>query len=128
MHGGSTPPMAARSRSSPVRAPIAASWITCPATPELRRPAMPAEVRKPSPRSVDPPPRTVQPPVLALVRGLADAAEEERESGQIASGLLALRLAPHDPQAATLALSPGLDDSASAIALRGWLIQSLLLE
>jgi LuxR family maltose regulon positive regulatory protein len=66
--------------------------------------------------------------VLALVSGLADAAEEERESGQIASALLALRLAPHNPRAATVALSPGLDDSASAIALRGWLIQSLLLE
>jgi LuxR family maltose regulon positive regulatory protein len=31
-------------------------------------------------------------------------------------------------QAATVALSSALDDSASAMALRGWLIQSLLLE
>jgi LuxR family maltose regulon positive regulatory protein len=65
-------------------------------------------------------------PVLALVRGEANADERERESGQIPSALLALRLASDHAQA-TVTLPPALDDSASAMALRGWLIQSLLL-
>jgi LuxR family maltose regulon positive regulatory protein len=66
--------------------------------------------------------------VLALVRRQADAAEHERESDQLAPGLLALRRASGNAQAATAALSPALDDSGSATALRGWLIHSLLLE
>jgi LuxR family transcriptional regulator, maltose regulon positive regulatory protein len=68
-----------------------------------------------------------RPPVPALGAGLAEPANQERGSAQMPSSLVALRMA-QDPQAAAHALSPGLDDSASAMVLRGWLVQSLLLE
>jgi LuxR family maltose regulon positive regulatory protein len=55
------------------------------------------------------------------------ATEQTSESEQPPSALLALRVAS-GAQAATVAVSAALDDSASAMALRGWLIQSLLLE
>ncbi len=90
---------------------------------------MPAEFRRPSSRpSLDPPRRTVKPTVLTLVRDLASGPEQERESAHMPSALLALRLAPTNPRATAAALSPSLEDSASAMALRGWFIQSLLLE
>jgi LuxR family maltose regulon positive regulatory protein len=90
---------------------------------------MPAELRRPPlRRSFDPAPRTVKRPVLAPAPGPANAAEPEAERGQMPSALLALRIASDNAEAATVALSPALDDSASAMALRGWLIQSLLLK
>jgi LuxR family maltose regulon positive regulatory protein len=90
---------------------------------------MPTELRRQSSqRSFDPSPRTAKRPALALVRRQPNATEQARESEQPPSALLALRLASGNAQAATVALSSPLDDSASAMALRGWLIQSLLLE
>jgi LuxR family transcriptional regulator, maltose regulon positive regulatory protein len=68
-----------------------------------------------------------RPPVLALGPGLAEPANQERKSEQMPASFVALRMA-QDPQAATHALSPGPDDSPSAMVLRGWLVQSLLLE
>src|SRR5690349_13984357 len=90
---------------------------------------MPTELRRQSsPRSFDPSPRTAKRPALALVRRQPNATEQTRESEQPPSALLALRLASGNTQAATVGLSPALDDSGAAMALRGWLIQSLLLE
>jgi LuxR family transcriptional regulator, maltose regulon positive regulatory protein len=90
---------------------------------------MPTELRRQSsPRSFDPSPRTAKRPALALVRRQPNATEQTRESEQPPSALLALRLASGNTQAATVGMSPALDDSGSAMALRGWLIQSLLLE
>jgi LuxR family maltose regulon positive regulatory protein len=89
---------------------------------------MPTELRRQSsPQWLDPSPRTAKRPALALVRRQPNATEQARESEQPPSALLALRVAS-GAQAATVALPSALDDSASAMALRGWLIQSLLLE
>ena len=52
---------------------------------------------------------------------------QEREREQPPSALLALRLASGN-RAATVGASPAPEDPTSAMALRGWLIQSLLLE
>lgn len=90
---------------------------------------MPTDLRRQSsPPSFEAPPRTVKRPALGLLRSRANATEPTRESEQTPSALLALRLTPANGHAATVALSSALDDSASAMALRGWLIQSLLLE
>jgi LuxR family maltose regulon positive regulatory protein len=89
---------------------------------------MPPELRQSSVRSIDPSPRAVKRPALALVRRQVNAVEQERHSEQPESALLALRLASGNAQAPTAGLTPALDDSASEMALRGWLIQSLLLE
>jgi LuxR family transcriptional regulator, maltose regulon positive regulatory protein len=90
---------------------------------------MPTELRQQSPpRSFDPSSPTAKRPALALVRRPTGATEQARESEQPHSALLAFRLATGNAQAATVALSSALDDSASAMALRGWLVQSLLLE
>jgi LuxR family maltose regulon positive regulatory protein len=62
-------------------------------------------------------------PVLALRPSQARPADEE----QMPSALETVRIA-YDGQSPTVALSPALEDSASAMALRGWLVQSLLLE
>jgi ATP/maltotriose-dependent transcriptional regulator MalT len=88
---------------------------------------MPTQLRRQSPPLFDTSSSTVQRPALALVRRHPDATEQARESEQPPSALLALRLASC-AQAAAVALSSALDDSALAVALRGWLIQSLLLE
>jgi LuxR family maltose regulon positive regulatory protein len=75
--------------------------------------------------------------VQTLVRlgetGRAEAAlakldSVERESGEMRTALAALRLAQHHPQAATAALAPVLDGSASAASPRIWLIRPFLLE
>ena len=90
---------------------------------------MPIELRRQSPpRSFGASRRTVKRPALALVRRQPDASEQALESEQPPAALLALGLASGNAQAATAALSAALDDPASAMALRGWLIQSLLLE
>lgn len=90
---------------------------------------MPIELRRQSsPRSFGASRRTVKRPALALVRRQPDAGEQALESEQPPAALLALGLASGNAQAATAALSAALDDPASAMALRGWLIQSLLLE
>src|SRR5947209_13529127 len=90
---------------------------------------MPTELRRQSsPQSCDPSPRTAKRPALALVRRQPDATEQARDSEQPPSALLALRLASGNARAAIVAPSSAPDDSTSAMALRGWLIQSLLLE
>jgi LuxR family maltose regulon positive regulatory protein len=71
--------------------------------------------------------RPHDPLALALRPGLDDAANRERDRGHTPPSPQALRLVP-DQQAGAVGLSAVLDDSASAMALRGWLIQSLLLE
>lgn len=89
---------------------------------------MPTELHRQSPSwPFGPSSGTARRPALAHVRRQPDATAQAHESEQPPSALLALRLAS-DAQAGTVALSPALDDSASAMALRGWLIQSLLLE
>src|SRR5947209_5199347 len=90
---------------------------------------MPTQLRRQSPpRSFDTSSSTAKRPALALVRRQPNAAEQARKSEQPPSALLALRVASDNAPAATVAPSSALDDSASATALRGWLIQSLLLE
>ncbi len=89
---------------------------------------MPTELRRQAPPwSFDPSSGTAKGPALSLVRCQPDATEHARESEQPLSALLALRVASGAP-ADTGALSSGLDEAASAVAVRGWLIQSLLLE
>jgi LuxR family maltose regulon positive regulatory protein len=86
---------------------------------------MPTELRRQSPpQSFDPSRGTPKRPALALVRRQPNASESEQPQ----SALLALRLVSDNAQAATVAPSSTLVDCASAVALRGWLIQSLLLE
>jgi LuxR family transcriptional regulator, maltose regulon positive regulatory protein len=58
---------------------------------------------------------------------LARLSEQDREPGQVRIGVAALRLAQDDPQAATTALAPVLDGSAS-VNVRTWLPQAFLLE
>jgi LuxR family maltose regulon positive regulatory protein len=89
---------------------------------------MPTELcRQSSPYAFDRPPRTAQRPGLALVHRQPSATEQARESGHPRAALLALRAAS-DAQTAAVALSSALDGFGLAMALRGWLIQSLLLE
>jgi hypothetical protein len=90
---------------------------------------MPIELRRQSsPRPFRPSPRTVKRPPLTLVGRQPNAGEQARESEQPPSALLALGLASGNAQVATAALFAAPDDPATAMALRGWLIQSLLLE
>jgi LuxR family maltose regulon positive regulatory protein len=74
--------------------------------------------------------------LLALVRlgeteraeqALAALGEQDRDRGEIRFATAALRLAQHDPQAATAALAPVLDGSAPPV--RGiWLVEAFVLE
>jgi LuxR family maltose regulon positive regulatory protein len=66
--------------------------------------------------------------LLVSGTGLADAASHEPEGEQMTSALAATGLVQDDAQATTAALAPVLDDPMSAVVLRGWLVQSLLLE
>jgi LuxR family maltose regulon positive regulatory protein len=75
--------------------------------------------------------------LLTLVRlgetGRAEAAltgmdEQERETGEVRTVLAALRLAQHDPQAATAALAPVLGGSALVMNPCGRLVPAFLLE
>jgi LuxR family transcriptional regulator, maltose regulon positive regulatory protein len=58
---------------------------------------------------------------------LATFGDQERERGEIRTAAAALRLAQHNPQAATAVLAPVLDGSASALPW-GWLPHAFLLE
>jgi LuxR family maltose regulon positive regulatory protein len=65
--------------------------------------------------------------VTALGLHRADAADHERQSDPAPSHLV-LRVAQDEANAAIDAMSRALDDPASATVLRGWSVQSLLLE
>ena len=58
---------------------------------------------------------------------LAGFGDQDRERGEIRTAAAALRLAQDDPRAATAALAPVLDGSASALPW-GWLPHAFLLE
>jgi LuxR family maltose regulon positive regulatory protein len=58
---------------------------------------------------------------------LAGFGDQDRERGEIRTAAAALRLAQDDPRAATAALAPVLDGSASALPW-GWLPHALLLD
>jgi LuxR family transcriptional regulator, maltose regulon positive regulatory protein len=58
---------------------------------------------------------------------LARLDAQQAERGEMRNAIAALRLAQHDPQAATAALAPVLDGSAPA-ANPGWMTQAFLLE
>jgi LuxR family maltose regulon positive regulatory protein len=91
--------------------------------------SMPAELRELSlPRSSGRGPGTRKFRLLALESGLAEAADHERESEQMMSALPAPRVLDDNLPAAIMARAPVLDDSVSALILRGWLVQSLLLD
>jgi LuxR family maltose regulon positive regulatory protein len=66
--------------------------------------------------------------LLVSGMGPADAASHEPEGEQMTSTLAATGLVQDDAQATTAAPAPVLDDPMSAVVLRGWLVQSLLLE
>jgi LuxR family transcriptional regulator, maltose regulon positive regulatory protein len=53
---------------------------------------------------------------------------QEHETGENRIALAVLRLAQDDPQAATVALAPVIDGSASLINAQYWLVQAFLLE
>jgi LuxR family maltose regulon positive regulatory protein len=61
-------------------------------------------------------------------QALAELDEQERGTGQMCCALAVLRLAQDNPQAATAALEPVLDGSASLMNLHVWVIQAFLLE
>jgi DNA-binding CsgD family transcriptional regulator/type II secretory pathway predicted ATPase ExeA len=58
---------------------------------------------------------------------LTETAEEERDRPGMRTAVAALRLAQHNPRAATAALAPLLDGSAAG-SHQGWLITAFLLE
>jgi LuxR family maltose regulon positive regulatory protein len=60
-------------------------------------------------------------------QALAELGEQERERGEIRIATAVLRLAQHDPHAASAALAPVLDSSAPLI-WPVWLAQAFLLE
>jgi LuxR family transcriptional regulator, maltose regulon positive regulatory protein len=60
-------------------------------------------------------------------QALAELGEPDRERGETRTALAALRLAQHDPNAATAALAPVLDGSAPLIRPT-WLVGAFLLE
>jgi len=60
---------------------------------------------------------------------LAGLAEHEQASVEMRTTLASLRLAQHDPQAATAALAPVLDGSVSRVGVHpSWMVRALLLE
>jgi LuxR family transcriptional regulator, maltose regulon positive regulatory protein len=81
-----------------------------------------------APRSFPRSPRTLNSPVLALVPRAADVDDVGRERDQARGAVVALRTAGHNPPAVAVKPSHALDDFGSATVLRGWLVQSLLLE
>jgi LuxR family maltose regulon positive regulatory protein len=60
-------------------------------------------------------------------RTLADLGEHDRDRGEIRIATAVLRLAQHDPRAATASLAPVLDGSAPLV-WPGWLAHAFLLE
>jgi LuxR family maltose regulon positive regulatory protein len=58
---------------------------------------------------------------------LAGLGERDRDRGEMRIAVAALRLARHDPAAATAALAPVLDGSAP-VGWRSWLVEAFLLE
>ena len=58
---------------------------------------------------------------------LADLGERDRDRGEMRIAAAALRLAQHDPHAASAALAPVLDGSAR-VGWRSWLVEAFLLE
>jgi LuxR family maltose regulon positive regulatory protein len=60
-------------------------------------------------------------------QALAELNDEERETGEMRAALAALRLAQHDPRAATLALRPVIDGSVP-VTNRASVSEALLLE
>jgi LuxR family transcriptional regulator, maltose regulon positive regulatory protein len=58
---------------------------------------------------------------------LAGLGERDRDRGEMRIAAAALRLAKHDPTAATAALAPVLDGSAP-VGWRSWLVEAFLLE
>jgi LuxR family maltose regulon positive regulatory protein len=61
-------------------------------------------------------------------QALADADLDTLETGEMRTALAALRLAQGDPEAATVALTPVVDESAPIVTSRFWLVHALLLE
>ena len=61
-------------------------------------------------------------------QALAGMDGPERESGEIRNAIAALRLAQHDPKAATIALAPVIDGSVSLTNAHLWVVQAFLLE
>jgi LuxR family maltose regulon positive regulatory protein len=59
---------------------------------------------------------------------LTELDEQQRERGEIRIAVAALRLAQHDPQAATVALAPVLEDSVPVVPPHLWMVQAFLLE
>jgi LuxR family transcriptional regulator, maltose regulon positive regulatory protein len=60
-------------------------------------------------------------------QGLADLGERDRDRGEMRIAAAVLRLAKHDPRAATAALAPVLDGSAPVV-WSAWLVEAFLLE
>jgi LuxR family maltose regulon positive regulatory protein len=94
------------------------SQTTSPRITELRRPASGS-----FPRSA----RAADSGALSIVPSAADDDDDGRKRDPRAATVVAFRAARH-PQARTVEAPGGLGDLGSAPVLRGWLIQSLLLE
>jgi LuxR family maltose regulon positive regulatory protein len=61
-------------------------------------------------------------------QALAEMDEQERDSGEMRNAIAVLRLAQHDPNAATVALAPVIDGSAPLVNASLWEVQAFLLE
>jgi LuxR family maltose regulon positive regulatory protein len=85
------------------------------------------ELRRPTARSFRRSARAANSGALSIVPSVADDDDDRRERDQPAATVVALRAARH-PQAGDVEPSGGLGDLGSAPVLRGWLVQSLLLE
>ena len=86
------------------------------------------EIRRPSARSLPRSPSAPNSRALSLVPPLAEGdGDDGHEREQPAGAIVALTAARHPPAATVEPVGP-LDDPASAPVLRGWLVQSLLLE
>ena len=89
---------------------------TSPAASEIRRPSARSSPRPPSPRA------------LSLVPPVVDSDNDDGHEREQPPGAVVALTADRYPQAATVEPSGALDAPASAPVLRGWLVQSLLLE
>ena len=86
------------------------------------------EIRRPSARSSPRSPSALNARALSLVPPVAEGDDDDGHEREQPAGAVVALTADRHPPAATVGPSGALDDPASAPVLRGWLVQSLLLE
>ena len=86
------------------------------------------EIRRPSARSLPRSPSALNARALSLVPPVAEGDDDDGHERERPAGAVVALTAARHPPAATVEPAGPLDDPASAPVLRGWLVQSLLLE